>query len=409
MKNQLSALLLFCLFVLTGIFNNTTAQTYSWSQINDYGGTIRFGVYSFTIGNFAYVGGGYANGTSVSDVWRLNPANDSWTQMSNCPLAVRATGNFTLNGLGYVVCGLIGGSTIVDDVFEYDPLTNIWSSKADFPGTKIYGGSSFAINGKGYFGVGNSGGSNGPYLNAFYEYDPIADSWTLKTPFPGISRYGTFGLAINSMGYIGFGANEAQGILFNDWYEYDPINNSWAQKTNFPGGGRAYTTGFTINNFGFVATGNIGTTTMENDVYKYDPLANSWAMLPDFGGVGRWAARGFAIGDTGYLGTGLDGTNYLNDFWKFTPDSLTSVNDIVLNNISIYPNPSVNILTLQSSQLNTLQSIDIFNMEGKVVKSLTGDGNATSLQIDISAFKPGTYFMKINFSDKSLTRKILKL
>src|SRR5688572_13067447 len=87
--------------------NLLNAQSYTWSQLNNFGGTVRFGVFSFVIDNYGYVGGGYANGTSVSDVWRYNPTGDSWTQMSNCPLPVRATGNFTLNGQGYVVCGLI--------------------------------------------------------------------------------------------------------------------------------------------------------------------------------------------------------------------------------------------------------------------------------------------------------------
>lgn len=392
--------------VLTSYTHTANAQNYSWTQLNDYGGAGRLGGFNFVIDNLGYIGAGYGINAGMTDVWQFDPSNTTWTQKSDYPLAVRATGHFALDGMGYVVCGLAGSSSIQNSVYAYDPDLNTWTAKADFPGVPIYGGASFAINGKGYYGIGNAGSQNGPYYNEFYEYDPAADSWTQVATFPGLIRYGTYGFSINDKGYAGFGGDDANNVRYNDWFEYDAPNNTWTQKATLPGFARSYPSGFVLNDLGYLVCGLIYPGFNTTEVFKYDPVNDSWNPLQNFPGAARWIASGFAIADTGYFGTGRDNNSTdLNDFWKFAPDSLTGLNEVHLGDVSIYPNPAADYIYLESDQFENFQ---ILNIEGKVIQQINVEDLKTS-KIDISHLSTGIYFVRINSINNSTLNKFVKL
>jgi hypothetical protein len=56
------------------------------------------------------------------------------------------------------------------DFWEYDPVTNAWTQRADFGGTGRSGAVGFSIGSKGYIGIG--GDSNNAFLNDFWVYTP---------------------------------------------------------------------------------------------------------------------------------------------------------------------------------------------------------------------------------------------
>ena len=63
---------------------------------------------------------------------------------------------------------------------------DIWTQKAAFPGTSRHLAVAMAVDGKGYFGTGYDGTDR---LNDFWEYDPVANSWTQKADL-GLSLSG---------------------------------------------------------------------------------------------------------------------------------------------------------------------------------------------------------------------------
>ena len=85
----------------------------------------------------------------------------------------------------------------------------------------------FSICNKGYIGTGSD--STG-LRNDFWEHNPVTNVWTQKANFAGTARSGTVGFSIGNRGYIGTGND---GSLKNDFWEYDPVNNVWAAKANF--------------------------------------------------------------------------------------------------------------------------------------------------------------------------------
>ncbi len=301
------------------------AQTFSWKQKSSLPGVGRWGAYKFVIGNFGFIGGGY-NNASLNDLWQYNPATDTWTQKSNCPMATRTAGSFSIAGYGYVVGGIVSpGSNITNSMYQYNPSNNTWLQKASYPGIPIYAAASFSISGKGYYGVGNAGVATGPYYNDFYEYDPVNDSWTQKAAFPGTPRYGVHGTATTNFGYVGFGSNESMGVFFKDWYQYHPITNTWIQKQDYPIS-LSNPSSFFINNKLYLGTGH-SYSTAYSDMYSYDETADTWMPEQGYIAGGRWCTVGFAINNIGYIGTGTDNTNVntYTEFYEFSPDSIICV------------------------------------------------------------------------------------
>ena len=76
---------------------------------------------------------------------------------------------FSINGIGYVASGYVGGlSTVTEEVWSFNPANNTWTREADLPGSSRRFLASFSIAEKGYIGLG----TNGINLNDVWEFNP---------------------------------------------------------------------------------------------------------------------------------------------------------------------------------------------------------------------------------------------
>jgi N-acetylneuraminic acid mutarotase len=113
---------------------------------------------NFVIGNKGYMAGGTNNFINKKDLWEYNPVTDTWTQKADCPGTGRYSGiGFSITNYGYIGLGQTGAlGTFLKDIWEYNPATNTWTRKIDFPyegrGTAV----AFSINGKAYAGAGGT-------------------------------------------------------------------------------------------------------------------------------------------------------------------------------------------------------------------------------------------------------------
>ncbi len=129
------------------------------------------------------------------------------------------------------------------DFWEYNPSTNQWTQKADFPGENIASATSFTINNKGYVTVGYYDDPNYDYENNYYEdhiysrqlweYDPLTDQWLRKADFPGGTRRGAASIGFDRKGYLGGGNKGMEGNPVYGFWTYDPVADSWTEKANF--------------------------------------------------------------------------------------------------------------------------------------------------------------------------------
>ena len=53
----------------------------------------------------------------------------------------------TVGHKGYLMLGVVGGGIRINEVWEYDELTALWTQKNDFPGTSRFDAFTFSLNG----------------------------------------------------------------------------------------------------------------------------------------------------------------------------------------------------------------------------------------------------------------------
>ncbi len=80
--------------------------------------------------------------------------------------------------------------------------------------------------------------------------------------------------------------------------------------------------------------------------------------------------------------------------------STLTINDSTINNIYIYPNPVENVLFMEN--IDNIKTIEIYSILGKRVLTT----NAINNQIDLSNFKKGIWFLKIEYEGVSIIKKI---
>ena len=80
---------------------------------------------------------------------------------------------------------------------------------------------------------------------------------------------------------------------------------------------------------------------------------------------------------------------------------------VVLNsqksNLSVFPNPCADVLTVQTEKGS---EIEIFNVEGKLIQRFVSNQN--QMEIDLSSYQAGVYFLKSNGNNQNHTMKFLK-
>ena len=137
----------------------------------------------------------------------------------------------TVGHKGYLMLGVVGGGIRINEVWEYDELTALWTQKNDFPGTSRFDAFTFSLNGNIYLG----GGNFGTCFTDVWKYTPATDSWVQVADFPGTNSNQYANFTYNGKGYIAFGRISCLNNSGTDeFWEYDPIADAWTQLTSAP-------------------------------------------------------------------------------------------------------------------------------------------------------------------------------
>jgi N-acetylneuraminic acid mutarotase len=259
----------------------------------------------FAINNKGYIGLGTANGGDYSDLYEYDPVANAWTQKSSLGFGLEGAVCMVLNSKAYIgisQSSQMNNSLDTKQFWAYDPATNAWARKADFPGADTRDGLGIAINNMGYVGFGLTAISKN-----WWQYNPAADQWTQKTDFPGETALSwAVGFSLNNKGYVI--GQPGVSTTYQCW-QYDPATDTWTQKSNYPGTQFILATAYTIGSKGYVMGGG-------GECWEYDDTTDTWTQKVFF--TNRIAGAGFSIGNYGYFGTGSN-NGYYSDFWKFAP------------------------------------------------------------------------------------------
>lgn len=194
-----------------------------WMKKQNYPGTFTNYIYAFNTVTNGYVGDCHFN----KELWQYNPNSDEWIKMNNFSGGFLPSEpphgyfSFTVNNHGYI--GI--SHTWEVQFWEYNPETNIWSSKTEFPSKACSSWGCFVIGNKAYLGLGSlENGDGGAVSNKIWEYDPINDSWVNYHDCPEtLEVYASF--SINNKGYV-LGINT---YFYKDdtkyLFQFDPTKN----------------------------------------------------------------------------------------------------------------------------------------------------------------------------------------
>src|SRR4051794_33016527 len=104
-------------------------------------------------------------------------AQTGWVTKQSLPFGIAGAASFTIGSYGYIVSG-ITATGYSNATLQYDAANDMWTQKADAGSVFRLGAVGFSVIGKGYIGMGFATGTNA--LNDLLEYNPSTNTWTSK-------------------------------------------------------------------------------------------------------------------------------------------------------------------------------------------------------------------------------------
>lgn len=223
------------------------------------------------IGTKIYVCGGEGATGALDTVVVYDTEADTWTPLSSLPAPTSGHVCVALDDKVYVFGGL-GVSSV------YDPASDLWTpvsapqatscAAAAVCGDKIY-----------YFGGALPSG----YTSSTTQiYDPLLDSWSLGATMPE-SRAGAFCQEVGGRVYVIGGYHNPPGGPIDSYtdtvFEYDPVADSWAVRTSSLTHPRAYGCCAVVGEKIVIIGGFDGNYPGLEYVEAYNPASNSCWLL----------------------------------------------------------------------------------------------------------------------------------
>lgn len=213
--------------------------TDSWATKTPLPSDARYGSHGFAIGQHGYVGGGNigsASGPFLTDMWRYNSSNDTWTSIPGIPGSARyGATSWAINGKGYVQGGCLTSSSFTTQLWEFDPAELTWTSRLPRPGDGL---SYTMVMTFPYSAVVACGKDDNDYNNyQAFDYNPAANLWAAIPNYPGQSGWSGASFGIGDRTFGGLGARIIpQWQYFNDFWELVKVDDVGVEEVAGLGG-----------------------------------------------------------------------------------------------------------------------------------------------------------------------------
>lgn len=375
-------------------------------------------------------------------------------------------GNLTL-GSNNKLYGMTsqGGTTGYGVIFEYDPATNTFNKKTEFSNTTVgfnpYDGLLEVSNGK-FYGLCRDGGANGNGLGTLFEYDLSTNVITHKLTFSGSNGETPEGGLVKApngklYGTTRYGGANSKGVLF----EYDIATNIYSKKFDFgasstspaePAASLALSSnGKLYGSTLFGGTGNRGV------LFEYDITTNTLTKKQDFtgpNGAGLFYGRllfvdcikpakpTVTITNENTATPTLTSSSVNNNQWYRNNILISGATNATLNvtqvgiykvevigngcnsdfsdelpliitgdidnytDIQVYPNPVTQWLTVKLGQEQTIKTIRILDMMGRIkADQYVSEAEA---RFFVGNYASGTYLVSVKSGNTRVVLRFIK-
>ena len=321
----------------------------NWVQRFNISGLPRNGASSWVIGDTGYIIGGYnSKGDScLSDLWQFDPVKNTWLQKAFFPGTARQSGvGFVIGTNGYYATGTNSKiNQIFQDCWQYNSSTNTWTKMSDLPNNGFTGSGArydavaFTIGNYGYVGTGYDGNN---YLNDFWKFDPVANSWTVIPNSPLNKRSGAVAFTNynDTTAYIVTGINN--GTELNDFWSYNPTSgwhklrdiantNAYTYDDSYTDIIRDHAVAIVQPNGGvwkaYIATGQYGS--LASKIWEYDFKNDIWNRKTSYERSTRFGAVSWSFINLkrGFVGTGKTAISSVSDYDEWFPAENYNPND----------------------------------------------------------------------------------
>jgi N-acetylneuraminic acid mutarotase len=297
-------------------------------------------------------GGDATRGECAQLLWNLvvfKEAHNKWADLGPALSPMPRAGEGMVNlpdGRTLLFGGAMsgeGGSVYWNnDVYLYDPLTNLWSKAAavDRPSNRAWDTMIYCPSIGKVILFGGAGGKG--VLNDTWSYDPTSGVWTdLKPlgPLPTARMAYAMALVPGSGRLILFGGYDMDtSVRFGDTWAYDLAANTWTElhpSGTGPSARRSMRMAYDPATAKVILFGGLPGSMAANDTWAYDPAANSWTQLAPSGSVpsARFdyaLARDAVTGRFILFGGYVSGGTIVNDTYAYDPvqNSWSALNSI---------------------------------------------------------------------------------
>ena len=178
-----------------------------------------------------------------------DPATDAWSRAAALPIG-RGARMAAASGRLYV----FGGEAQNGATFEYDPMTNQWRSRQPMPTARAWT-NAVTIDGLVYVVAGMIESAGGQRFRSVEIYDPAADRWTTGLSLMRDAR--ALNAAVTYLGklYVMGGSPYGGDTTVASVEEYDPVRDRWTLK-NPLSSGRFYISAEVVNNSVYLIGGD---------------------------------------------------------------------------------------------------------------------------------------------------------
>lgn len=109
------------------------------------------------------------------------------------------------------------------------------------------------------------------------------------------------------------------------------------------------------------------------------------------------------------VGQQPSGTEPIDILQGLYDDFLANEDNYFTNKLKLYPNPAKEVIILESVPGVQLNGLDIFDLNGKLIQSLDlSNSSELRVELNISNYDSGVYFVKVNGPEGTSTMKFVK-